>query len=177
MLALDADLLAYAVNRFAPEHARAAPVVEALVNGERPWALPWPAVYEALRLVTHPHAVARPLGPDDAWGVIAALSASPALHFLGATERHAEVCAEVLALRDRDPRPAGPTPGSLDSSFSTAVLLREHGVRDLLSTDAGMRRWRFLDVRDPIQGEPWTPGAPPIRRYRTLSRRRGPLVR
>jgi hypothetical protein len=52
------------------------------------------------------------------------------------------------------------------------VTLREHGVRELLSTDPGMRRWRFLDVRDPLRGEPWSPGARPARRYRTLTRRK-----
>ena len=77
----------------------------------------------------------------------------------------AEACAEVLALRDPG------APGGLDPSFATAVLLREHGVRELLSTDPGMRRWRFLDVRDPLKGEPWSPGARPARRYRMLARK------
>jgi hypothetical protein len=84
---------------------------------------------------------------------------------LGPTERHAEACAEILELRD------AAVPGGLDPSFATAVLLREHGVRELLSTDPGMRRWRFLDVRDPLKGEPWSPAAAPARRYRTLTRR------
>jgi hypothetical protein len=32
-----------------------------------------------------------------------------------------------------------------------------------------MRRFPFLDLIDPIHGEPWTPGAPPSRRYRRLT--------
>jgi uncharacterized protein len=166
VIAVDAGLLVLGVNRFAPEHARAAELLESLANGDTEWALPWSVVHEFLAFVTHPYAVARVLGPDDAWGFIDALAASPVLRFLGPTERHAEACAQVLALRDPE------APGGLDPSFETAVILREWGVRELLSTDAGMRRWRFLDVRDPIRGEPWTPGAPPVRRYRTLSRRR-----
>jgi len=166
VIAVDAGLLVLGVNRWAPEHARAAELLESLANGEREWALPWSAVHEFLAFVTHPHAVARVLGPDAAWGFIASLAASPCLRFLAPTERHAAACAEVLALRD----PAAP--GGLDPSFTTAVLLREHGVRELLSTDPGMARWRFLDVRDPLKGEPWSPGAPPARRYRTLTRRK-----
>src|SRR5262249_40503144 len=153
------------VNRYAPEHARAAELLESLANGDAEWALPWSAVHEFLGFVTHPHAVARVLGQDAAWSFIESLGASPSLRFLGATERHAAVCAEFPALRDPS------APGPLDPSFETAVLLREHGVRELLSTDPGMRRWRFLDVRDPVRGEPWTPGARPARRYRTLARR------
>lgn len=165
MIAVDSGVLALAVNRYAPEHARAAALLESLANGDAAWALPWSAVHEFLGFVTHPHAVARVLGPEDAWGFIASLTASPALSLLGPTALHAQSCAEVLALRDPGGDPA------LDAAFATAVLLREHGVRELLSTDPGMRRWRFLDVRDPFQGEPWTPGAQPARRYRTLSRR------
>ena len=43
MIAVDASVLAYAVNRHAPQHARAASALEALANGDRPWALPWPS--------------------------------------------------------------------------------------------------------------------------------------
>jgi hypothetical protein len=106
------------------------------------------------------------LKPDDAWGFIQSLAESPVLRFLGTTNRHAEAAAEALSLRD----PA--VTGGLDPSFETAVILREHGVRELLSTDPGMGRWRFLDVRDPLKGEPWKPGATPARRYRTLTRRK-----
>ncbi|HKQ57576.1 MAG TPA: VapC toxin family PIN domain ribonuclease [Candidatus Eisenbacteria bacterium] len=159
MLALDASVLAYAVNRFAPEHPRAARVVEDLANGDLPWAVPWPAVHEFLAFVTHPHAVVRPLGAGDAWGFVERLLASPALRVLGPTERHGAVLSEVLA--------GAPRAAEL-SGLETAVVLREHGVRELLSTDRAMRRFAFLSVRDPVHGEPWSPDAPPTRRYRVL---------
>jgi len=31
-----------------------------------------------------------------------------------------------------------------------AALLRQHGARTLYSADADLRRFRFLDVRDPL---------------------------
>ena len=71
MIAVDSSILAYASNRFAPQHVRAARVLEGLANGDIPWALPWTVVHEFLHLVTHPHAVARPLRPADAWGFVA----------------------------------------------------------------------------------------------------------
>jgi len=160
MIALDADVLAYAVNRYAPEHPRAAQVVEQLVNGPRPWALPWPVVHEALRLLTHPHAVARPLSAADAWGFLGLVASSPGARLLGATERHAAALVEVM----------GGVAGErgLPAGLETAVVLREHGVRELLSADAGMRRYPFLTVVDPLRGPGWSPGAPPARRYRVL---------
>jgi hypothetical protein len=57
----------------------------------------------------------------------------------------------------------------LPAGLETAVVLREHGVRDILSADRGMRIFRFLDVRDPVHGELWSPAAPRTRRYRRLS--------
>jgi len=163
MRAVDTSLLAYAANRHAPEHARAARVVETLANGETPWALPWSVVHEFLHLVTHPHAVARALAPADAWAFIEALRASHSLRLLGPTEAHAATLADVLASL---PPGSGVPPG-----LETAVLLREHGVRELLSADRGMRRFTFLSLRDPLHGEAWSPAERPARRYRVLKPR------
>jgi len=165
VIAVDTGLLALAVNRYAPEHARASELLESLANGEVPWALPWSVVHEFVQLVTHRHAVARALGADDAWAFVEALTASPSLRLLGPGPAHAAACAEVLALRDTEARPG------LDPSFATAAILREHGVREILSTDRALLQWRFLEVRDPLHGEPWSPDTRPSRRYRTLSKR------
>ncbi len=163
MVALDTSILAYAVNRFAPEHPRAAQVVEELANGDLPWALPWSVVHEFMSLVTHPHAVARPLRPSDAWAFVGQIIASPMVRMLSPTERHGEVLVEVLAL--------APTSHGMPLGLETAVVLREHGIRELLSADRGMRRFPFITVRDPLHGEPWVPQAPPLRRYRVLAPR------
>ena len=120
-------------------------------------------VHEFLRLVTHPHAVARALAPADAWAFVEALLASRSVRLLGPTEAHAATLAEVLASL-----PPGP---GVPSGFETAVLLREHGVRELLSADRGMRRFAFLSVRDPLHGQAWSPAEPPARRYRVLKAR------
>lgn len=164
MLAVDTSLLSYAVNRFAPEHARAVDVVEQLANGDRPWALPWPAAHEFLERVTHPHGVARPLRAVDAWAFLEELSSSTSLRLLGPTPRHATVAGEVLEML----RGEG---SGLPSGFAVAVVLREHGVRELLSADRDMRQYRFLDVRDPVHGELWSPAERPARRYRVLGPR------
>jgi predicted nucleic acid-binding protein len=163
MIALDVSVLAFAVNRYAPEHARANRVVEDLVNGERPWALPWSVVHEFLQLVTHPHAVARPLKAAEASGFFERLLQSPVAHLLAHTPAHAQALGEVL----ESVEPSGGLPAGLE----TAVLLREHGVREILSSDPGMRRFPFLTVVDPLHGAGWSPAAGPARRYRVLRAR------
>ena len=159
MIAVDSGLLVLAANRFSPEHVRATALLESLAEGEAPWAVTWSAVHEFLGFVTHPHAVARVLGATEAWGFIEALSGSSSLSLLGPTEHHAASCAEVLALAG-----AGAA-GVLDSGFATAVILREHGVRELLSFDPAMRRYPFLTVINPLRRD-IEPG--PRRRYRML---------
>src|ERR1044072_8464836 len=89
VIAVDTGLLVLAVNRHTPEHARAATLLESLAHGGAEWALPWSAVHEFLAFVTHPHAVAHVLGPEDAWGFIESLAASSSLSFLGTTARDA----------------------------------------------------------------------------------------
>jgi len=160
VIALDTSVLAYAVNRFAPEHARAARAVEVLANGDGPWALPWTVVHEFLHLVTHPHAVVRPMRATDAGAFLDRLLGSPTVRLLAPGERHAAVVTELLAATDLV---AGLPPG-----FETAAVLHEHGVRELLTTDRGMGRYGFLAIIDPVHGPVWTPAAPPVRRYRRL---------
>jgi predicted nucleic acid-binding protein len=163
VIAVDTSVLLAAVNRRVPEHARASALLEALAEGDTPWALPWPAVHAFLATVTHPHRVARPLAAADAWGFLEALAASPALRLLGPTERHATVAAEVL-------RWLGEPRAPLGHAFELAVVLREHGVRELLSASPEPRRFGFLSVTDPFRGEGWSPGTAPRRRYRALPR-------
>jgi uncharacterized protein len=163
MIALDTSILAYAINRYVPAHARAVRVVEELANGELPWALPWCVVHEFLRFSTHPHAAARALKPSHAWNFMGQLVASPSARLLAPTPSHAAALVEVLGSLAAE--------GLGCAGVELATVLREHGVRELLSADPGMRRFPFLLVRDPLRGEPWAPGAPPVRRYRVLTPR------
>lgn len=165
MRAVDAGILASALNRFAPEHARASRVLDTLANGDEPWALPWPAAHEFLRIVSHPHLVARPLTAADALGFLELVLASPQARAIGPGPRHAAALAEVLAML---PGETPPPPG-----LDTAVVLREHGVRELLTADRGMRAFPFLVVRDPLHGPEWSAGEKPERRYRRLPRAAG----
>jgi predicted nucleic acid-binding protein len=166
MRAVDTGVLLCAVNRFAPEHSRAAAAVEALASSDRPWALPVTVLHEFLRLATHPHVTARALSPELALGFLDPLLGAPSCRLIVPGAGHRAALGEALAL-------LGPTRG-LPPGFDTAVLCREHDVREMLSADPGMRRFPFLSVRDPLHGAPWAPDERPARRYRRLSRRAVP---
>ena len=166
MIAVDTGVLALALNRWAPEHARASQRVEALAHGDAPWAVTWPSLHRLLAVVTDRHAVARALSPADATAFVDALLESPSVRVLGPTPRHALVLREVLESFGSRELPPG---------FETATILREHGVRELLSRDAAMRRFPFLVVLDPFTEA--EPGAGAPRRYRRLNLRGRPAAR
>ena len=161
MRAVDTGVLLCAVNRFAPEHTRAAEVVESLASGDRPWAIPVTVMHDFLGLATHPHVAARTLSPALALGFMDQLLDSPSAHLLFPGNGHRAALAAVLAML-----PAG---RGLPAGLETAVILREHDVRELLTADPGMKRFAFLSTRDPLHGTPWTPDETPLRRYRKLS--------
>lgn len=163
MIGVDATVLALAVNRYAPEHPRAARTLEELANGERGWALPWVAVHDFLRRVTHPHGAARPLRSEDALGWIEILLESASVHLLSPGPAHLAAVRRVLA----SARPSGAPPAGLE----LAAVLEEHGVRELLTTYRALRRFATLTVIDPVHGPGWTPERPPARRYRVLGGR------
>src|SRR5262249_51643368 len=120
--ALDTGILLLAVNRWAPEHARASRLLEDFVNGDEPWGLPWTVATEFLERVTHPHAVVRPLRAEEACGFLDLLLASPTVQPLAPTARHVAALREVAAMVAHEP--------GLPPRIETAALLREHGVRE-----------------------------------------------
>ena len=54
MRAVDTNVLIYAEILSSPFHAQAREILDELAEGQIPWAVPWPCVYEFLRVVTHP---------------------------------------------------------------------------------------------------------------------------
>jgi len=138
VIALDLGVLACAANRHAPEHARATAVVEgsptATCRGR------WPGRWCTSSSVWSPTArVVRPLEPSEASAFIERLLESPT----------------SAARADVRPRPgpgrAAGFPGGTGRAAGGARnggAAAEHGVRELLSPDRGMRRYRFLTVID-----------------------------
>jgi toxin-antitoxin system PIN domain toxin len=143
MVALDTNVLVRATLGADPRHAIALGLVQSLADGTSPWCVPWPCVYEFLRVVTHPRFLARPVPVLEARRRVAALHASPSCRFIGETERHAEVLDHLLAS-------SGAT-GNLVFDAHVAALCIEHGVSELLTADADFGRFPGLRTRDPFR--------------------------
>jgi hypothetical protein len=140
---VDTNILVYAADRAAPEHARCRERLEAWRIDAVPWYISWPIVYEFLRVTTHPRVFRRPMALHEAWAFVEALLASSALTVLLPGPHHAAVAdltfQEVHGIR-----------GNLLHDAHTAILMREHGVTTIYTRDTDFHRFPFLRVVDPL---------------------------
>jgi toxin-antitoxin system PIN domain toxin len=145
MRAVDTNILVYADRAESPQHPIALKVLRTLATGSEPWVLPWPCVYEFLRVVTHP-AIFRPPTPvTEAWESATALLQSPSLVVVTEGESHPRVLGELLRL-------SGAT-GNLLHDAHIAALLIEHGVDEIITADEDFRRFPGLKVTNPFRGQ------------------------
>ncbi len=144
MIVVDTNVLVYAANLDSPFHS---PCNDWLRRQQRQlgaWYTTWPIIYEFLRVTTHPRMLPRPYGTTLAWKFVTALLASPGLSVLVATERHADIAAEVLA---ELPHLAG----NILHDAHTAILMREHGISRICTRDTDFSRFPFLEMVDPLR--------------------------
>jgi toxin-antitoxin system PIN domain toxin len=144
---VDTNVLVYAADERAPEHARCRALVEGWRRRSSAWYLSWGICYEFLRVVTHPRVMRRPWVSAEAHRFLVALRESPGLGMLVPTERHSQVLAEVIA---EVPQLAG----NLLHDVTTAVLMREHGIRRICTRDTYFHRFSFIEPIDPLTAEP-----------------------
>jgi uncharacterized protein len=144
VLVVDTNILVYAADEDSPFHAACLAWLENRRRRPDAWYTTWTVLYEFLRLTTHPRVMRRPWNLAGAWQFIAALLASPGLGILVPTRRHAEVAGQVIA---EVPHLAG----NLIHDAHTAILMREHGIRQICTRDTDFHRFPFIEVIDPLQ--------------------------
>jgi len=142
MRALDTNVLVHAEIVTGPHHATARDLLQRLAEGPAPWAIPWPCVYEFLRIVTHPRVFHPPMPIAAALADLRAILRSPSLLLLAETERHAEVMSSIV-------EPSGAT-GNLIHDAHIAALCVEHGVSELVTGDRDFARFPGVRTVNPF---------------------------
>src|SRR6478752_3116131 len=94
---IDANLLLYAVDALAAEHAKASAWLADQLNGDRRVGIPWESITAFVRISTHPRATSRPLSPSEAWGFVEDWLAVAPVWIPVATDRHADVLGGLIA--------------------------------------------------------------------------------
>ena len=142
MKAVDTNILVYARRSETPRHSTALQVLGALATGRDLWVLPWPCIYEFLRVVTHPKVFRPPTAIDEAWRALENLLESPSVVLVREGDRHREILGDLL-------RNCHLT-GNLLHGAHIAALLIEHGVGEIITGDEDFRRFRNLKVTNPF---------------------------
>lgn len=143
MRAVDTNILIYAETDFSALHERAAAVLTELGEGGLPWAIPWPCIYEFLRVVTHSRTHHPPIPPAIALSGLRSILASPTLVLLSETPRHADVMEMVV-------RQSGAA-GNLIHDAHIAALCLEHGISELITGDRDFHRFPGLRILNPFR--------------------------
>jgi toxin-antitoxin system PIN domain toxin len=161
VIALDTNILVYSRRRESGHHAAALKIVRQLAEGDTPWAMPWPCIYEFLRVITHPRIFDPPTDLDVALEDIHSLVQSPSLVLLGEGPAHPAHLAHMIE--------SGRATGNLVHDAHIAALALEHGVSELWTTDKDFTRFPGLRTRDPFLKRGVQE---PRRRYRMTARHR-----
>ena len=142
MRAVDTNVLVYSEIRSSLHHQVARRVLTELSEGALPWALPWPCVYEYLRIVTHPRVYHPPVPLDVALNELGMILNSPSLRLLHETSGHPEIMTKLLR--------ASGVSGNLVHDAHIAALCLEHGVSELITGDRDFSRFPELMTRNPF---------------------------
>jgi len=142
VILLDVNLLLYAHNAGAREHARAAPWLKGVFTGDETVAFSWETILGFLRLATAPKLFARPLELDEAVGIIGDWLDLDNVVIVGPHERHWQILRGLL--------PDSRSRGSLIMDAHLAALAIEHGAT-LCTNDRDFLRFPGLKVEFPLQ--------------------------
>ena len=142
MIAVDTNVLVYARRAELPHHAAARRFVRQLAEGDAPWAIPWPCIYEFVRVVTHPRVFDPPSPLRTVLADLESLLESPSLRLLGEGPAHAGHFRRIIK--------GGKARGNLAHDAHIAALVAEHGVDELWTADRDFSRFPSIRVTNPF---------------------------
>lgn len=141
-VAVDVNVLVYASDLASPFQAVARVELARRVVGADRLYLFWPVISGYLRIVTHPSIVADPLPRAQAQANVARLLQRPNVRAPGEDEGFWRVFAATLD--------EGRARGKLVPDAHLVALMRQHGVRDVVTHDRDLRRFDGIRVHDPF---------------------------
>jgi toxin-antitoxin system PIN domain toxin len=144
MILLDANVLIYAVDADAPQHAKARRWLERTLSGDVPVGLPWIVLLAFVRITTRAGVLRRQLSADQAIAFVDEWLEQPYVELVGPAAGHWPLLKKLV-------REVGAA-GNLTSDAHLAALAIEGGW-ELASTDHDFRRFGGLRVVNPLAGE------------------------
>lgn len=144
MKLLDANILLYAYDSSSAHHSTCSIWLEATLNAEEIVALPWQTALAFIRIATSPKATRRPLSGPAVCAIVESWLARPNVAVVG----HGERFWALFRTQVDEAQISGP----LVTDTALAALALENGAV-LCSTDRDFRRFKSLQVLDPLEQE------------------------
>lgn len=142
MKLLDANILLYAYDSSSPHHRACREWFEAALNADETVALPWQTILAFVRIATNPQATRRPLPGPAACAIVESWLSRPSIAVVSPGERFWEIFRAQVG----EAQISGP----LVTDTALAALALENGAV-LCSTDRDFRRFKDLQILDPLQ--------------------------
>ena len=141
MILIDANLLLYAHNADAEEHAMARTWLELQFNGSSRVGLPWPSLLAFVRLACNPAVVSAALRPAIAWQHVEEWLKLENVWIPEPGPKHAAILAGFFS--------SSQMTGRLVPDAHLAALAVEHGLT-LCSTDGDFAKFAGLKWLNPL---------------------------
>lgn len=142
MILIDANLLLYAYNPNAQQHAASRAWLERALSGADFVGFAWLTLWAFLRIGTNPRVFERPLTGDEARSAVSSWLDQPTSGILDPGERHWEILQQLMR--------AGQAVGPLTMDAALAALAIEHGAT-LHTTDRDFARFPGLKWTNPLE--------------------------
>ena len=142
MILIDANLLLYAHNTSAPEHATARAWFERTLSGSDRIGVPWPSILAFVRLASNPVVFREPVTPAAAWQVVRHWLHQENVWIPTPGTTHAGIFESLVAER--------PVTSRTVPDAHLAALAIEYGLT-LCSTDGDFARFAGLRWHNPLQ--------------------------
>lgn len=129
---VDANILLYAADESAPQHARAREWLEGALNGPQRVGLPWSSLGAFVRIATNARASDHPLTPNQAWQLVAAWLDVPGVWVPSPGPGYSAILGDLIVRLDLR--------GNLAADAMVAALCIELGV-PVVSADSDFARF------------------------------------
>jgi toxin-antitoxin system PIN domain toxin len=143
LIAVDTNILIYSAREESPYYREALTLMSSFAESRDPWAIPWPCVYEFLRVVTHPKVLERPNTIEAALERVEQLRESPSLVMLGDGPGHLRHLLKTFR--------ESAAIGNLVHDGHIATLCLEHGVSEFYTMDRDFSRFPGLKIVRPFR--------------------------
>ncbi len=142
MIAVDTNILIYAVREEFSQHKVANKIIIDLAEGNNLWAITWSSIYEFSRVLTHHKLISPPASSSEVALIIKNILDSPSLRILTHGNNHLPIVLEELSSTFAK--------GNFLFDLQIASILKEHGVKEIITADSDFLKFKWLKVTNPF---------------------------